>query len=405
MNHSHGRYGRSAGGVVAMVAVVMMVTVCFSAVLSDESSAAAPDYNRYYYDKLDLYDGAEFMRDVYDKMLMITGPEANHTISMSIGGYGIERCQDLACLARTVFIQDHPEYFWLNIYNTDPEQVGDTYRITFLPAEYTSGVSIDTEADKLNAIEEIDRTIEGWGISDTDSDIVKVEKINKGITGLLNKGPSGTDGMAYRNMATAFLSDEHKVVCAGYASSFKYCCDKYNVPCIYVSGQCGGNHAWNNVMIDGKWYMVDPMYNEGTDITDHLLLGSIKSVDHVPSLNILEFPDPVGLFPELSEKGYYQYTIVFKDYDGTVLDTRVYERGDKVEFPRTPSRDGYKFDYWGGKDTEPYLATKDMTFTAVYQGDNGDKGDSSSGCNLVIAGIVLAALSVMAVPLMRYIRP
>lgn len=57
-----------------------------------------------------------------------------------------------------------------------------------------------------------------------------------------------------------------QTVCRGYSLMFKYLCNKYNIPCIVVAGRTEPNtatnnktinHGWNEVMIDGKWYVVD----------------------------------------------------------------------------------------------------------------------------------------------------
>jgi len=44
-------------------------------------------------------------------------------------------------------------------------------------------------------------------------------------------------------------------VCAGMSDGFKMLCDELGIPCIVV-GNAG--HAWNMILIDGKWYECDP---------------------------------------------------------------------------------------------------------------------------------------------------
>ena len=54
-----------------------------------------------------------------------------------------------------------------------------------------------------------------------------------------------------------------RCVCAGLSHSFKLLCDKRSIDCIYISGfgvedgKNQGNHGWNMVKLDGKWYFVD----------------------------------------------------------------------------------------------------------------------------------------------------
>lgn len=49
----------------------------------------------------------------------------------------------------------------------------------------------------------------------------------------------------------------HSSVCAGYSKAFQYILMQLNIPCYYVTGYSSGDHAWNIVYIDGKYYNVD----------------------------------------------------------------------------------------------------------------------------------------------------
>ena len=53
---------------------------------------------------------------------------------------------------------------------------------------------------------------------------------------------------------------DRTAVCLGYAASFQLLMDLAGVECITVVGACfnsEGDHAWNMVRLDGKWYCVD----------------------------------------------------------------------------------------------------------------------------------------------------
>lgn len=53
---------------------------------------------------------------------------------------------------------------------------------------------------------------------------------------------------------------DRKAVCLGYAVTFQLLCDLAGVECITVPGASSnsrGDHAWNMVRVDGKWYCVD----------------------------------------------------------------------------------------------------------------------------------------------------
>lgn len=54
--------------------------------------------------------------------------------------------------------------------------------------------------------------------------------------------------------------------CMTYALMYKYLLNKLNIDCVYVSGYVKneGNHAWNQVKLNGKWYGVDVCWDDPT---------------------------------------------------------------------------------------------------------------------------------------------
>ena len=52
----------------------------------------------------------------------------------------------------------------------------------------------------------------------------------------------------------------HKGICSDYASTTEYFCKLLNIPCKCVSYK-KGNHSWNIIKIQGKWYHLDILWN------------------------------------------------------------------------------------------------------------------------------------------------
>lgn len=59
-----------------------------------------------------------------------------------------------------------------------------------------------------------------------------------------------------------------------------------------------------------------------------------------------------------------KYTVVFKDYNGTVLSTQSVKEGSAATAPKNPTRDGYEFTGW---DKSFNKVTSDITVTAMYE--------------------------------------
>ncbi len=101
-------------------------------------------------------------------------------------------------------------------------------------------------------------------------------------------GMSGYDFLPWTPLSA--LTDVSQPVCEGYASAFKLVCDALGIPCLYVVGTAFGSgtwdhHAWNQVLLDGRWYAVDTTYDDpwvdgvrgnvsGYEMHDYFLVGS-----------------------------------------------------------------------------------------------------------------------------------
>ena len=65
---------------------------------------------------------------------------------------------------------------------------------------------------------------------------------------------------------------------------------------------------------------------------------------------------------------YIDYTVIFKNYDGTVLSSKTYHYGDTVEEPSVPTKPAdntytYAFKAW---DKEVTSVSGNVTYTATY---------------------------------------
>lgn len=148
---------------------------------------------------------------------------------------------------------DHPEFFWLDTAYT----YGYTSKGTVVKVMLSFNVTVDTfQTSKtafLNAASTIINNASQYG-----DDIEKEKSVYMQLQNL-----AVYDASSELNQSAYSALVNQSTVCAGYARAFQYIMQKLNVPCYFCSGTAnGGNHAWNIVCIDGKYYNVDLSWDD-----------------------------------------------------------------------------------------------------------------------------------------------
>ncbi len=292
---------------VVLIAALMCFLGSVVNLGSDSSSAEEPTSSceRFYYDKL---DGLE--KQIYEGFDTATVENPNFTINVpgSIDKKVDEVTGQLSVQINNVFSlykEDNLYKYWL----------GKSYSLKYSCYEETKTLSSDdftveltdlmldygnTNAVIVDNVAKIKSVISGYsGGIDTTSVFTKVQSIHSIVTGLLEYDKTVPDTMVPRNIATVFLGgsfdDPALVVCEGYAKAFKAICDYYDVPCIIVSGTGVGStgsegHMWNQVMIDGKWYLVDCTWDDQSKnmYSDFMLVGSDSVPEHFQKITATE---------------------------------------------------------------------------------------------------------------------
>lgn len=73
-------------------------------------------------------------------------------------------------------------------------------------------------------------------------------------------------------------------VCNSYSYAYEMIATACGLNCRRVYGTAGGDHAWNAVEINGKWYQTDPTWNDGSSIySRHIYMGlndELMGADH-----------------------------------------------------------------------------------------------------------------------------
>ncbi len=98
-----------------------------------------------------------------------------------------------------------------------------------------------------------------------DTDYEKLRYINNYLVDHCDYVPEAIDDPdKYAKSFTSFgCLIEGKAVCEGYTNSVQLLCELLEIPCMKVTGTAyGGDHIWNAVYLNDKWWMLDVTFND-----------------------------------------------------------------------------------------------------------------------------------------------
>ncbi|MBO5459732.1 MAG: hypothetical protein J5981_05735 [Lachnospira sp.] len=184
---------------------------------------------------------------------------------------------------------DHPELFWL--------EMGYSYGYTSKGTVISVMLKYNETADTLQSSKEkflsaAGKIINAASVLTTDEE--KEKYVYKAIQNMCVY-----DENAELNQSAYSVFVNGRSVCAGYSRAFQYIMQQLNIPCYFCTGYAnGGNHAWNIVYIDGKYYNVDLSWDDSLgDISETIsyayfnLSDKAISVDHTRRELSLKLPE------------------------------------------------------------------------------------------------------------------
>ncbi len=153
-------------------------------------------------------------------------------------------------------------------------------RILYVEYDFDKGVTAQKQEEIKQRVEEIIKEI----ITDDMSDAQKGNAINKW---LCENAVYDNDALANAELYSFTRVDEEFYdsftaygilldgvgVCASYSAAYKLLADAAGIDSVVVTGYLDGSvpHAWNKVMLDDKWYIVDATNNDNDMIENALL--------------------------------------------------------------------------------------------------------------------------------------
>ena len=216
----------------------------------------------------------------------------------------------------TVFqkvLADYPQYFYVSkscmvAYGTKKS------KIRAVALRYTDGNTTDEFDKRMRLVNAADRNLINQKIELVNS---KIEPVVSGIDGNMKDvlkekiihdyvaktvTYDSTTAANIKNLGTTLPHSfdiygaivENRAVCEGYSKLFQYLCYLVGINSNQATGTAdGGNHMWNTVLIDGKWYQVDVTWDDGDEFTGYnyfnLTTDSIGK-DHIIDLSDISAP-------------------------------------------------------------------------------------------------------------------
>ena len=277
-----------------ILAAVLTALVFVTVFDSSESEAADTDVSTYYYDQID-----PVAQVLYDAAMDLDYGE-NQTVSVfKFSDYPQIDPDNIVDSMKPILGQlvetlgrESPWTYWFDAnvstlyeYNATELTVTATYHLNhYYDEDPDPDLSIQTVIDNVEP--------------DTSSRYLTVLSLHNYVCNTLSYYPDDPipDTTNIRSIYTAFAGD-HVVVCEGYAKAFKVLCDKYEIPCILVTGtgvssEGSEAHMWNMVQMEnGLWYVVDCTWDDQSTLTFEYFLAGTETdgfhhkvgEDHLPN--------------------------------------------------------------------------------------------------------------------------
>lgn len=240
---------------------------------------AASDTEITYYGRtaLSQLDNAEKMLYIYDQI--VDGiANCKETIEFDLS-YGITE-EELTTVL-DAYIRDYAHHFWLdNHYGVGGYSTG----ITSLYPTYTM-TGTELESAKTAFESAVDEILAGLSasMSDYDKELYLHDALAARVTYIESTNAHNSYGALV----------EGKAVCEGYAEALQYLLHRAGIQSFIATGNAGGPHAWNYVLIDGEYYHVDLTWNDQDSALYHAYFNvsdSMIAEDHTLTPTAYQLP-------------------------------------------------------------------------------------------------------------------
>lgn len=240
--------------------------------------------------------------------------------------------------ASVAFVREHPETFWIRCINWgNCNFIDGKYEVVSnVLIAYTSTTSY--QSDALEYKGNFDAAIKEINAGGLDS-YNKLKRIHDYIIthySYRNESKILSSDTTNETRAVGYMLAHKEGCCESYAKLTKVLCDYYGIPCVLASGN---KHMWNEVQIDGKWYLYDVTWDDAENklCYDYFLKGSKTVSDeyHQPINNFYSKLNNNGNLVPITEFGCLKAPQISTD-DYTLPNTSNINNEKKSSVPVTP---------------------------------------------------------------------
>jgi hypothetical protein len=233
--------------------------------------------NSFYYNQLDTYGKTIYSR-LYANLdnlkngdyVIDFGITFNDLLQSSTGETTLTNAFQLAINA---FLLDHPEVFYLDVtkmymFTESTTTIkGTTFKISIGPDSGVSYLSegFNSRSDVLIAEDNINTALYKIKSSLSGDIYNQIKQVHNYLIDTIDYD-SESDSDLSHGIYGALVNKS--AVCDGYTKAFKFILDNLGISCVEVCGIAQNSsgdtesHAWNDVLINGKWYAIDVTWDD-----------------------------------------------------------------------------------------------------------------------------------------------
>lgn len=163
--------------------------------------------------------------------------------------------------------------------SVSPSEDSWNYTVRIVPSYFTY---YSQEEEVAEAVRKIRRSFHFLPWSGTE---IRIRKIYAWLCENVSYDKVHRKNPYYHKCSTAYAAlIQRTATCQGYCTAMYRLLREEGINCRIVTGTAGNEelHAWLIVEIKGKWYLLDPTWDAGSEVYQYYLLGSGECEDRTP---------------------------------------------------------------------------------------------------------------------------